>query len=133
MLLILIVIVLASVSKLKVFFCLLNQCNRGNNHSNNSFSTNDNVHKGQKFYSLSYMGAQLICPLKYLSPRSPGDILLPGKLIITLNYKPESGSFPWVKVCFLELAEFLTQTPPSTESLFVALEPHSHARDLHCV
>ena len=38
MLLILIVIVLASVSKLKVFFCLLNQCNRGNNHSNNSFS-----------------------------------------------------------------------------------------------
>lgn len=55
MLLILKVMVVVSVSKLKVSFCLLNQFNTGNNHSDSLFSTNDCVHKVQEFYSLSYM------------------------------------------------------------------------------
>lgn len=43
------------------------------------------------------------------------------------------GHFPGLKFALLELAEFLTQTPLSIESVFVALEPRSHVSDLHCV
>lgn len=59
-------------------------------------------------YYLLYRVTQRIYSLKYLNPRIAGDILLPGKFMITqlnsthsclLNSKPETGSFTWVKIC----------------------------------